>query len=656
MGKKRKQGLPVAGRGAPADRKSDPGPAFWMLCIAGAAVLVYLNAFGHEFVLDDTRIIRDNLRIRSLANVPDLFRSSYWGIAGAQSLYRPLVLVTYAVNYAVNGLSTFGYTAVNVVLHAAVSVLLFSLVRSLGASRVAAGIVGIAFAVHPVHTEAVTGIAGRTELLAAFFFLIALLCHRVFARSQQWAYAAAAWVAFACALLSKESAITLLLVIPLIDVLFRPNTSGEPPRPILSRVVNSYLPLLAVAIAYLLVRHAVLGSITISEGTIAPLDNPLVPISTMPLGERLGATKIEALLTPFAVVLEYARLLVWPVRLSPDYSYNQIPLVVSPADVRFLGGLLIIAACLYGIVAAWRRNPLAAFGLAFLAVTFSVISNFVITIGTICAERLMYLPSAGFLIAAVAGVEWMVARKPDVRKLAYGSVALLCVLAAVRTWTRNPDWKNELSLWSAAVAVAPDSARVQSEYGRVLMTLAESEAPAGQTTIAEQHFSEAQKHFERALAIYPSYAPPMDGLATILSEHQRYDEAEVLFERAVKAWPAGSFVSLTNWAGLLWSRSSADAQQVSALRGQGRTADADALEQRADAGFRQAIEKVDRALALSPSYAHAHLIRALLLDGYLHDAPGAIREFEEVLRLAPAHPQRPEIERELARLRAAGRD
>ena len=407
-----------------------------------------------------------------------------------------------------------------------------------------------------------------------------------------------------------------------------------------------------VAAAYLVIRHAVLGSITISEAAISPLDNPLVPISTMALGERLGATASQALMTPFAVVVEYARLLVWPVRLSPDYSYNQIPLVTSAVDVRFIGGLAIVACCVYGIVALWRRHPLAAFGLAFLAATFSVVSNVVITIGTICAERLMYLPSAGFLIAAAAAVERATEAKPDRRRAVYGAVAILCVLGAVRTWTRNPDWKDERALWSSAIATAPDSARVQSEYGRVLMTLAESEAPAGRTE-AEQHYTEAQKHFERALAIYPSYPPPMDGLATIFGEHQRYDEALVLFERAVKAWPAGSFTSLTNWAGLLWDRSSRETRQAAALREQGRSAEADALGARADAGFRQAIEIVDRAIALNRSYAHAHLIRALLLDGYLHDAPGAIAEFEEVLRLAPAHPQRPDIERELARLRAA---
>ena len=154
-------------------------------------------------------------------------------------------------------------------------------------------------------------------------------------------------------------------------------------------------------------RHAVLGGLLISEGVIAPLDNPLVPITTTALGERLGATTGQALMTAFAVVAEYARLLAWPARLSPDYSYNQIPLVTSASDPRFIAGVAIVLAIAGGIVMLWRRSPIAAFGLAFLALTFSIVSNFVLTIGTICAERLLYLPSAGALIAGGVGVEML---------------------------------------------------------------------------------------------------------------------------------------------------------------------------------------------------------------------------------------------------------
>ena len=86
------------------------------------------------------------------------------------------------------------------------------------------------------------------------------------------------------------------------------------------------------------------------------------------------------------------------------------------------------------------------------------------------------------------------------------------------------------------------------------MNLAENEAQAGRAAEAERHYAAAQAHFETSLQIYPSYSPPMDGLATIHSLHQRFDQALALYQRAVKVWPA-NYVSMTNWAGLLWDRS-----------------------------------------------------------------------------------------------------
>ncbi|HET7216749.1 MAG TPA: tetratricopeptide repeat protein [Vicinamibacterales bacterium] len=646
----RRPGAASTSRDRPHRRRAE---LYWVLAVGVAAVLVYVNAFGNEFVLDDTRIIRDNVRIRSLAHIPRFFTSSYWDLGGAQGLYRPLVLASYALNYAIHGLSTYGYTAVNIALHASVSILLVALVRAVGGSLFAAGVAGLAFAIHPVHTEAVTGIAGRPELLAALFFLLALHFHRRAPEAPRSAtgYRVAAFVCFACALLSKESAMMLVAVLPIMDALFpvqQRDGRAAGPR---ARILSDYVPFVAVAAAYLVVRHAVLRGIVISTDVIAPLDNPLVPMTTLPLGERLGATTSQAIMTAFAVVTEYARLLVWPARLSPDYSYNQIPLVTGVLDGRFIAGVLLVAAGIGGILALWRRSPVAAFGLALLAVTFSIVSNFFVTIGTICAERLMYLPSAGVLIAAGVGAEWLTAIRPARRHIAYAILTIVVVMAAARTWTRNRDWKNDFALWSAAVEVAPQSARVQSEYGRVLMTLADDEAQAGRVADAERHYAAAQAHFEAALAIYPSYSPPMDGLATIHSLHQRFDEALVLYERAVKVWP-GSYVSVTNWAGLLWDQSRRTAARASELRAEGKIAEADGLARQADAGFRDAIEKADRAITMMPSYAHAHLIRALLLDGYVGDHAGAIAEFEQVLRLAPNHPQRAVIEEELARLRA----
>ena len=636
---------------------------YWALAVVLTAIACYVNAVGNEFVLDDTRLIRDNLRIRSLANIPHLFTSSYWDVAGPQALYRPLVLVSYAIQYAMHGLSPAGYTTVNIALHAGVSGLLFALVRAIGGSLFAAGVAGIAFAAHPVHTEAVSGISGRPELLAAFFFLLAVHFHRLTPAAGR--YRAGTLACFACALLSKESAITLILILPLMDALCpAKGIDGQPVGPAFARpasptratarqarIVSDYLPLLGVAVAYLIVRRAVLGSITIAESAIAPLDNPLVPITTTPFGERMGATAAQAIMTAFAVVAEYARLLTWPARLSPDYSFDQIPLVTSALDHRFIVGLAVVTACIAAVAMLRRRSPVATFGLAFLALTFSIVSNFVITIGTICAERLMYLPSAGALVAAAVGAEWLAGNTALRRRIVAGIVVVLVVLAAARTWARNRDWTNEVTLWSAAVNAAPRSARVQSEYGRILMSQAESAGEAGRPADAEKLYSAARSHFETALTIYPSYSPAIEGLAMVHSLHGQLDEAIVLYERALQAWP-GNFAALTNWGSALWERARRTGARAAAMHQQGRIAEANELIREADAGSQNALEKIDRAIAMMPSYAHAHLIRAMILEIYAGDRAGAIAEFEEVLRLMPNHPQRALVESELQRLRA----
>lgn len=625
---------------------------YWALAIAAVAALVYLNAFGHQFVLDDIRLIHDDPRIRSLTNVPHLFASSYWDLQGAQALYRPLVLATYAVNYAMHGLSTYGYTATNVTLHVAVSVLVFALVREIGGALFAAATAGIVFAVHPVHTEAVTGISGRSELLAALFFLAAILLHHMARRAgpRAFVFRAGTLACFGSALLAKESAITLLLVVPAMDALVPARRQNRETVNGVSRVLMDYVPLVAVALAYLAVRRAVLGSITIAEDVIAPLDNPLVPVTTMPLGERTGATPAQAMMTAFAVMAQYARLLVWPARLSPDYSYSQIPLVTSARDPRFIAGMVLAAACVGAVVLLWRRRSIGAFGLAFFVLTFSIVSNLVIRIGTVCAERLVYLPSADLCIAVAIDAERIATTSRAWRRITYGVLAASIVMASARTLMRNRDWQNEATLWTAAIRAAPHSARVQSEYGRVLLNQAQDAAQAGRTADAERLYAEARTHLETAVTIFPSYSLPIDGLAMIASLHGRYDEALPLYARALQAWP-GNYASLTNWASAQWEQSRRTGQKASELRAQGRMTEADELVAQADSGFRQALEKIDRAIALMPSYAQAHLVRATMLETYVGDTPGAIAEFEEVLRLMPDHPQRALIERELQRLR-----
>jgi tetratricopeptide (TPR) repeat protein len=460
---------------------------------------------------------------------------------------------------------------------------------------------------------------------------------------------AATVICFAAAVFSKESAMTLLLVVPAMDAIVPARRADGRSATPASRLLADYLSLLAVAVGYLLARHAVLGGILIADRAIAPLDNPLVPIATMPLGERMGATAPQAFMTAIAVLAEYARVLVWPARLSPDYSYNQLPIVTSVGDARFVAGLALVIGGILALVLLWRRHRVAAFGLTLFALTFSLVSNFVIHIGTIFAERLVYLPSAGLCIAAGAGCSALAGSDARRRRAIYGAVGLLLVAAAARAWIRNRDWRDDETLWSKAVQTSPRSARVQTEYGRVLMTRAEGAAAAGRADEAERLYAEARAHLATAVSIYPSYSLALDELAMIESQHQRYDEATALYQRAIKAWP-GNYGSLTNLASLQLDQANAIGRRAIALRNEGKIAESDATFREADAVLRSAIETIDRAIAAMPTYPQAHLVRAMILAGPGADPQGAVAEFQQVLRLEPTHPQRAVIEAELQRL------
>src|SRR5437868_432836 len=147
--------------------------------IAALAVLPYVNALRNEFVLDDIAIVVENPLIRDVSNIGQIFTTNYWRTGGVDGsiidsgLYRPLTVFSYAVDYSLWKLNPAGYHLVNVALHAITSVLVFFLALDVLASPMAATVAAAIFAVHPIHTEAVTSIVGRAELLAALFFIAA---------------------------------------------------------------------------------------------------------------------------------------------------------------------------------------------------------------------------------------------------------------------------------------------------------------------------------------------------------------------------------------------------------------------------------------------------------------------------------------------------
>jgi len=509
-----------------ADRPR-PSRAAWVL-IAVLAVVPHLNALHADFTFDDIGVVRDNPAVRVHPAV-SLFRYVYQ----PGSLYRPLTMLTYVAITRVDGGEPATHHIVNLALHVGVSLAVFALGVLVLGSTAAAGAAALLFAAHPIHTEAVTGIVGRAELLAAFGILLALLA---FARSlrspagRRWPWSALSLAAFAAALLAKESAATGL---GLLAVLHWWLDRRAPLR----RRVTALAPYGLAVGAYLALRLGVVGSLGLPEPPTV-LDNPLASVDAL--------TRLR---TAVVVLGDYVGLLLLPAHLSADYSYNQIPVVLSWTDPRFLFAAALLVGLAASLLAAARSAPVLVVAALFTVVPLALTANLLFPIGTIKAERLLYLPSVGWCLAcgwlaAVALRRWPI----------IAAVALVAVLGAygLRTWIRNADWRDEAALFAATVAAAPESAK--AHYNNAV-----SLERAGR-------LDQAMLHYRRALEIYSDCAGAAFGIGRIYSLKGIDAGALYWFERALRIDPKLAKAHL-QIALLRQARGEYDAAQAALLTG-----------------------------------------------------------------------------------------
>jgi len=469
---------------------------WWPASVALAAVLVTSGSLGNGFALDDVPLVRDNPALASLSSVPRLLVSPYWPTPGEHyGLYRPLTVVSLAVNRALTGPSPLGFHLVNVLLHAGVSVLAWYALRRAGTHYGTALLGGLIFAVHPIHVEAVANVAGRAELLAAAAALAAWLAH-----GRGWRWGAAAL--YLGAVLSKESTIAAPLLFAADDA-----TRGAKARTLPSRLG----PYVAAALAALVLRGMALGSHQAAEATIA-LDNPAAAAGAGP-----------RILTALWVQVRYLALCVWPRHLSSDYSFDAIPVVRSLADPRALAGIAFVAATAFALVWGGKRSAPVARG-AWIWVAFMLASsNVLFPSGTLMGERLAYLPSLGFcLIVGHAGAA-LGGRIPKARSVVVAAAALAVAALSVRAWARVPAWKDNLTLATTDVATYPRSAKLQAGAGIFL-------EEAGRD-------AEAETHLRRAVEIDPTYAQMHYNLGVLLARRGAADEAAEHFRRAIELVP-----------------------------------------------------------------------------------------------------------------------
>lgn len=467
------------------------------------AIGVYANSLGNGFALDDEWIIAGNERVHGIERLPEAISSPYWPSSAARmALYRPVAVATYAVDWELWNGSPLGFHAVNVALHGAASVLVLLLLLRLGFTT-AAGVAGAAvFAVHPVHTEAVANVVGRAEVLATVFFLLGCL---LYLRRDVRPMVRVGGIAlgYFLSLGSKETGITLPIVFLLLEAM-----NGVDAVPWLRRVWHeraAYAACAVTAVVYLGIRTAVLGDIRGSD--VAPMLD--------------GADGITRVANAIRIWPEYLRLMFYPRHLVADYSPGVIMPVEGFEAMVVLGALVGGATLLLG-VAAWKRWQISL-PIFWFAITVLPVSNLIIPVGILLAERTLYLASVAIAMVA-AGLAMTLTRQPRrVRAIGAVAFALILMAASIRTWTRNPVWKSNETLIADLAASHPESFRVQWYL-------------AG-TLLREGRADEAFRRYAIAAELVPSHYNLLMEYGAALVVHGRAVEGERVLRRVAELMP-----------------------------------------------------------------------------------------------------------------------
>jgi len=538
-------------------RRAPAGERFparlWSALLLGILVVSTIASYlpvGRAGFIQDDHVAYETNPIVARGDLREIFATDYWAGAtgGDRNLYRPVTVASWALDVRLaGGLSARFAHAVNLALHVLSSVALFCLAVRAGAGRFAAGAAALLFALHPVHVEAVAGLVGRAEILATLFSFVAIWMYlqtgavppHCPAEASATSRRVAAWgTAFAvfCALGSKEIAVALPALLLAADLLLRPPVRGAAGAWIVQRAACLAPTALAITV-FSALRVRALGA-WLPAQPAHPIDNPLVALAGP-----------ERLATALGLVTRYVGLFLFPRKLSIDYSGPVIPIEHSPTAIRPLAGALILAGLAGLAVLPWitrfasrefaaagpfrssSKLRVAAFAACLFLLPYAVVSNLFVAIGTIFAERLVYLPSAGLCLLGGVALSALAYDYPafrewtEDRRVRYTTVVLATLAAAFafQTFSRATVWQSDRTVFRAAAEAYPQSPRAQF----VLGTLA---AESGDTATA-------LAHFDRALARTPSYVAAAAEAGRVLGGLGRYDEAVDRLRLAIRHGP-----------------------------------------------------------------------------------------------------------------------
>ncbi|XP_066909722.1 protein O-mannosyl-transferase Tmtc3 [Halyomorpha halys] len=547
------------------------------LIISVISILCYYNSFNCGFVFDDISAIKENRDLRPHTPWKNVFFNDFWGTAihkeQSHKSYRPLCVITFRLNYYLQQLDPYGYHIVNVLLHTAVS-LLYLKTCSMFLPDLPSFIATVLFTVHPIHTEAVTGVVGRAETLSSVFFLSAFIFYVNAAKDKNkvgWQSLSLTVICIISAMLCKEQGITMTAICAVYEIFVRQKIrlndfmqllkwilNGKPIKNTWPSEATKRLCILTVStFALLFLRILVMGA---KLPIFTRFDNPASAASTPT--RQLSYHYLISLNT---------WLLLFPCDLCCDWTMGSVPLISSFSDPRNISTVIMYLTLITLAHTAFNCNNkqkevVIIMGLAFMVFPFLPASNIFFPVGFVIAERVLYMPSMGFCILVAYG--WFHLYMNRFRKLSWIGLTILLFFHGVKTYRRNWDWETEYSLFMAGLRVNQRNAKLFNNVGHALesqgkfhealqffnkaVSVQQDDIGAhinvGRTYNHLNMFKEAEEAYLKAKSLLPKAKPGQSYQARIAPNHlnvflnlanliakneTRLEEADLLYRQAI---------------------------------------------------------------------------------------------------------------------------
>ncbi|XP_067143429.1 protein O-mannosyl-transferase TMTC4 isoform X1 [Centruroides vittatus] len=506
------------------------------------ALACFINSIYGNFVFDDSEAIVNNNDLKLETPLSNIFKNDFWGTKlthnNSHKSYRPLTVLTFRINnFLSGGLHPVSFHLVNVVLYGIVCILTFYVICSVfigifkhhNAPK-ASFICALLFTVHPVHTESVSAVVGRADLLCALFFFLSFLayvkgCKKAIevniASSLTWI--GICLILAGISMLCKEQGITVIGICSAYDIIINCkidlslisllNLSTYKNQKWLSQFLGRQIFLTVGGMILLFGRWQIMGA---RAPVFQHVDNPA----------SFEENLILRVINYNYIYTLNIWILLHPLWLCFDWSMGCVPLIRSASDFRLIVVIIFWAVFglffYFGVLSGDRKiRRLTTMGLAFLIVPFLPASNIFFRVGFVIAERALFLPSLGICFLITVGFHQICnSSNQQMNTICF---SLLIATYVGRSIQRSSDWRNEELLFKTGLDVCPLNAKVH-------YNIAKNAADNGNRELAIKEYTEA-------ISLHSTYDQAMNNLANILKDIGQLEQAENLLLTAIHIRP-----------------------------------------------------------------------------------------------------------------------